>query len=260
MDRASGVRFWSEFERWASTVKVVSSFARLSLFAEELIPFDGRVRVAQPNVVRELQLPDDVLWGDFEHKVRKNVNRARGEGVVIEHDPSCARIDAFGEIYAHTMTRREVPSRLRFTTSALARMVDELGGAIQLFFARVNTHIVAAELVGRSAHHGYSLLGGTLASAFSLRPNDLLKYEIFRRLRDEGLTHYVLGGGPKPRDGVFRYKRSFAPAGIVDFKVGERVYDQEAYEALVWRRATSAAADGVEWNPDPDFFPAYRSA
>jgi hypothetical protein len=106
---------------------------------------------------------------------------------------------------------------------------------------------------------GSSFLGGTLESVCSLRPNHLLKYEIIRSLRDQGLTHYVLGGGPTPRDGVFRFKRSFARRGVVDFKVGEQVHDPIAYEALVQHRSLRAAAEGRSWKSAPEFFPAYRA-
>jgi hypothetical protein len=106
---------------------------------------------------------------------------------------------------------------------------------------------------------GKSFLGGTLESVFSLPPNDLLKYEIICSLRDQGLTHLVLGGGPQPRDGISRYKRSFAPRGVGDFKLGEQVHDPVAYEALVRQRSLRSAAERKSWRSAPEFFPAYRA-
>lgn len=252
-------RFWREFGSWARQENVVSSFARLSLFHEDLLPFDGRTRFVQPNVVRDLQLQDDLLWFDVEHKVRKNVKRARNEGVVIDRDPEFALLDAFIEIYATTMQRRQASPRYGFKRDFFDSLIAQMPGAIQLYVARVGETVVSAELILMSTHHAYSFLGGTVEEAFSLRPNDLLKYEIIRRLRDQGLTHFVLGGGPRPGDGIFRYKRSFAPGGVVDFKVGEQVHDTEAYAALVRQRALRASQEGMSWSPPPDFFPAYRA-
>src|SRR5450759_711129 len=107
VDLHTAARFWSEFNAWAREENIVSSFARLSLFDEDLLPFDGRIRVVQPNVIRDLQLPDELLWRDVEHKVRKNVQRARNEGVVVDADLGFAQLKAFIAIYAGTMQRRQ---------------------------------------------------------------------------------------------------------------------------------------------------------
>ena len=259
VDSRTAARFWTEFNAWARKERIVSSFARLSLFAEDLLPFDGRTRVVQPNVIRDLQLPDELLWRDMEHKVRKNVRRARDEGVVVDADLRCEQLEAFIGIYAGTMKRREASQRHFFNQEFFETLFAAMPAAAQLYLARVDSKVVAAELILTSTHHAYSFLGGTLQEAFRLRPNDLLKFEIIRALRDQGLTHLVLGGGPRPNDGVFRYKRSFAPSGVIDFKVGEQVHDPEAYEALVQQRLKRAIEEGKAWNPLPDFFPAYRA-
>jgi lipid II:glycine glycyltransferase (peptidoglycan interpeptide bridge formation enzyme) len=255
----AAIRFWTCFSDWATDHNVVSSFARLSLFSGDLVPFDGRIRVVQPNVVRDLEMSDEHLWRDVEHKVRKNVKRARSEAVTVEADPDCERLDVFMDIYAETMKRRRAQSRYFFDRDFYVNLVAALGRSVQLYLARMGTKEVAAEIVLTSTHHSYSFLGGTRESAFESRPNDLLKYEIIRSLRNQGFCHYVLGGGPSPEDGVFRYKRSFAPAGIVDFKVGEKIHNPEAYESLVRRRAAQANEQGATWEPNPSFFPAYRS-
>lgn len=258
--QADASRFWRELEQWTARHRVVCSFARLSLFDEEVLPFFGRTRVVQPNIIRELQLPDEELWVDVEAKVRKNIRRAHSVGLTVEHDNDCKQLGRFMDIYVDTMRRRDVAETDIFSTCFFEELVSELAGATQLFFVRAGRATVAAELILASSHHAYSFLGGTLASAFALRPNDLLKYEMIRRLRDQGLTHYVLGGGLRPADGIFRYKKSFAPKGVVDFKVGERVHDRAMYEALVRGLPKAAGWVNPPRSADPDFFPAYRSA
>ena len=51
-------------------------------------------------------------------------------------------------------------------------------------------------------------------------------------------------------DGIFRYKRSFAPRGLVPFYVGRRVLDPELYRDLT---------ESVGGPREPGYFPAYRS-
>jgi len=251
--------FWSEFAVWARQERIVSSFVRLSLFEHDLLAFDGRVRVVQPNVVRDLQHPEDVLWRDMDQKVRKNVRRARDEGVVIVSDTNWEHLDAFVQIYLSTMERRNAAPRYRFALGFFGELLSAVPDSVQLYLARVGSTFISAELILTSTHHAYSFLGGTLDDAFPLRPNDLLKYEIILALREQGLTDFVLGGGPQPGDGIFRYKRSFAPGGVVDFKVGEKIFDSEVYGALVRHRAALSETQGSPWTPSPEFFPAYRA-
>src|SRR5262245_31154970 len=51
--------FWSRFNHWAWVRDVVTSFLRLSLFPDQLLPFDGEVLVNSPNIVRNLELGDE---------------------------------------------------------------------------------------------------------------------------------------------------------------------------------------------------------
>ena len=91
-----------------------------------------------------------------------------------------------------------------------------------------------------SERNAYSFLGGTASDAFELRPNDLLKWELILWLKSAGKRRFVLGGGYGADDGIFRYKRSFAPHGLVPFFVGRRVLEPELYRDLTesaWRRA-----------------------
>ncbi len=251
--------FWWQLEHWAKAHGVVSQFTRLSLFPDQVLPFDGPTRLIQPNVVRSLRLSPEELWLDVEHKVRKNVNRARRESVVVEIERGSSSLGHFLDIYADTMERRGA-SRSHYVSEAfLEHLFDELQDSVVLFIARRDGTPISVEIVLRSRHHAYSFIGGTRAASFPMRPNDLLKYELFEWAMHEGITDVVLGGGPTPEDGIYRYKKSFAPDGVVPFHVGEKVFDSRAYAMLTDRRRSYLRSEGVAWEPSPGYFPAYRS-
>ncbi|HTF56174.1 MAG TPA: GNAT family N-acetyltransferase [Planctomycetota bacterium] len=251
--------FWRRFDSWATGLRAVTSFARLSLFPEQLLPLQGEVQDRGPNVVRSLNLSDDELWSDYESKVRKNVKRARQEGVVIRFDPQGLRLDDFVSVYESTMKRRDALSQYFFPRSFFESIISDLPGQFVFVHAIAGDKVVSSELVLLSEEHAYFYLGGTLAEAYHLRPNDLLQHEMFRYCRDAGLKWCVLGGGYRPDDGVLRFKRSFAPGGELPFRVGVKVYDAEECSRLVERRRAWERAEGREWTPAPDFFPTYRS-
>ena len=246
--------FWAAYDDWAAERGVVSEFVRLALFEEALLPYPGEREERLENVVRTLEPSLDEVWIDFEHKVRKNVKKARRSGVTIEIDERGERLDDFLRIYRETMTRRGADASYDFQREFFDRIGATLGGHYAYFHALASGSIVSSELVLVSAENVYSFLGGTDEAAFDLRPNDLLKHEVIRWAKESGKRRFVLGGGAAPGDGIVRYKASFAPRGRVPFVVGRRVLAADVYEQLTERRV--ALADGPL---RAGYFPAYRA-
>jgi hypothetical protein len=251
--------FWDAAEHWLRGAGVVTAFARLSLFPDELLPFRGEVVDNAPAVVRRLDLDGEAIWQDYAHKVRKNVNAARRAGLSFEIDVEGRRLDDFLAIYESTMDRRQAGDGYYFSREFFETILREMPGSCLLAHVLDAGRVVSTELVLRSATRLYSFLGGTLADAFEKRPNDLLKHEVGAWGRGAGLRAYVLGGGYAGTDGIFRYKLAFAPSGEVPFRVGCWVLDSGATSALIETRRASELAGGNDWSPRPGFFPAYRA-
>jgi hypothetical protein len=251
--------FWNDFGGWAREAGAVSEFVRFSLFEDELLPYPGqRVEVAD-NVVRSLEPEPDELWRDFDHKVRKNVRRAHERGVEIEIDEGGDRLGDFLRIYGATMDRRGARPGYYFPSRLFEDLGRELPGRFAYLHALAEGRVVSTELALISAETVYSFLGGTDQDAFALRPNDLLKHELILWARKLGKRRVVLGGGYAPDDGIFRYKRAFAPGGVLPFSVGRRVIDRPAYRRLVEARTAEGRRLEPGWEPDPGFFPPYRA-
>lgn len=251
--------YWAGFAEAVRQAGVVASFVRLSLFPGQVLPFPWMVAENAPNVVRSLGLDPDTLWYDYEHKVRKNVKRARAAGLTVEIDLTGARLPEFLAIYASTLDRRDAASGYYFSEVFFRSIVHDLAGQFAFFHVLAGQRVVSTELVLASPTHLYSFLGGTLAEAFADRPNDLLKHAVVEWGGRTGRRAYVLGGGYGGPDGIFRYKQSFAPGGVVPFSVGSAVHDPAAVERLVLHRAAFERARGVDWTPRSGYFPPYRS-
>lgn len=258
-DTAPSTSFWQYFRDWAHRTNVVSVFTRLPLFSNEYLEFQGKRRFLQSNVVRKLDLDDDELWMDVEHKVRKNVNRARRDGISVSIEYGDEALDTFLNIYTQTMIRRDASESFYFSRTFFENLLSTLNSMTKIFVARDHGRPVSVELILHSNRHAYSFLGGTLESDFPSRPNDLLKFELFQWAREEGLADVVLGGGPIPGDGIYRYKKSFSPNGVLPFYAGEDVFDPLSYKSLVEGRRKYELACGNSWFPDGNYFPAYRS-
>jgi hypothetical protein len=115
----------------------------------------------------------------------------------------------------------------------------EMTGQFHYFFASVAGSIVSCELVLHHGKYGHSFLGGTKHDALSLCANPLLKREILHHLKARGAEYFLLGGGSRPDDGIFKYKKAYAPEGVLPSRVGGTVWDQRTYDGL---RAELSAA------------------
>jgi hypothetical protein len=250
--------YWRAFSEWCREASLVSTFARLSLFPEQLATVPGRVEVRYPNIVVPLAGGPDALWGGYEPKVRKWVQAAEKAGLEVVVDREGARLDAFVAIYESTMRRRDADAWYFFPRSFFEAIVERLAGQFALFFTLSGGEPVSSDLVLCSEEHVYYFLGGTLAEAFPLGPNYLLKHRIASWAIAQGKRAYVLGGGYAAGDGLFRYKRAFARRGEVPFKIASWTHDERACTELAERRAAHARQGGITWAPRPEFFPAYR--
>jgi hypothetical protein len=251
--------FWRAFVGWCREERLVTTFARLSLFPEQLAAVPGRTEVKYPNIVVPLAGGTDALWRGYEPKVRKWVQTAERARLEVEVDREGVRLDAFLSIYEHTMRRRGAEDWYFFPREFFERIVDRLRGQFAFFFTLREGEPVSSDLVLCSEDHVYYFLGGTLADAFPLGPNYLLKHRIASWAIAEGKKAYVLGGGYAAGDGLFRYKRAFARRGEVPFRVACLVHDEHACDELSARRAALAQREGKAWEPRPDFFPPYRA-
>ncbi|ROS54734.1 GNAT family N-acetyltransferase [Frigoribacterium sp. PhB24] len=242
--------FWAGFAAWCTGQGVVSEFLRFSTSPDPLdIAYPGQLHHRSTTVVRTLDLEPDALWMDFEHKVRKSVNKARRSGVEISVDTEGERLEEFLAIYEGTMERRGAHERYLFGRRFFERIRDEMSGSFVFFHADVDGTLVSTELVLTGRNRLYSYLGGSDESAFALRPNDLLKHSVMTWGMARGATEFVLGGGAAPGDGIERYKLSFASDGAHKFFTGQRIVDSRAYDRLAAQRAIT----------DTSFFPAYRA-
>jgi hypothetical protein len=251
--------FWGQFAEWCRAHRVVASFVRLSLFPEQVLPFDGDIVKVAENVVRSLDTSEDECWRDYDRKVRKNVRRALDSGLTCLEDPAGTRLDDFLRVYEETMRRRDALAGYLFPRAFYERLLADCRENVCFFHGLHEGRVVATELVLVSARFVYSFLGGTLDEYFPMRANDLLKHEIIRWARRAGKTGFVLGGGYAAGDGIFRYKKSFAPGGVVAFQVGRAIHDPGSYAELVEQRRAFEHAAGREWKPKPGFFPDYRA-
>jgi hypothetical protein len=247
--------FAEALDRWCAESGIVTEFAHLHPWRArtELLDSSG-VELDREIVYVDLTQDPDSRWRySYTHACRKNVNRARREGVRVfaARDESDAR--ELHRIYERTMDRRGARESYYFPPTYFASFLERLPENSRILLAEHDGRIVAATLYLHDETDAYSFLGGADHEAQQVRPSNAIVDEMIRWGREQGLQRLVLGGGYAPGDGIFRFKASFSPLRA-DLRLYKRVHLVDEYESLLhaWRRHHGD-------DPEPAFFPPYRA-
>jgi serine/alanine adding enzyme len=254
-DSDSRAVFAEALDRWCAESGVVTEFAHLHPWRARTALLDSSgVELDREIVYVDLTRDPDSLWRDsYTHACRKNVNRARREGIRVfaARDESDAR--ELHRIYERTMDRRSARESYYFPPAYFASFLERLPDNSRILLAELGGRIVAATLYLHDETDAYSYLGGADHEAQHVRPTNAIVHEMIRWGRERGLQRLVLGGGYAPGDGIFRFKASFSPLRA-DLRLYKRVHLADVYDSLLdaWR---SRHGDDDE----PAFFPPYRA-
>lgn len=244
------------YSRYCMDNNYVCEFVRFELFSDYYQHYCGETESRTHNVVRNLESSMDEIWMDFKQKVRKNVKRANTYALEIIIDETGEYMEDFLRIYYGTMERSDAENQFYFKKAFFEELMSMDDNAI-MFHVKFEEKIISTELVLYGTNNCYSYLGGTDSEYFYTRANDFLKYEIIKWAKEKGLKNFVLGGGYGSDDGIFQYKMNLAPDGIIDFYIGRKIFNKEAYQELVDIRSKGNVDMEKKLN-DTSFFPAYR--
>jgi hypothetical protein len=250
--------FNTKFRQWIKSHNVISEFVRFDLFSQTKESFNGDIIYNNDNVVCDLNKGKEVIWKEFKAKVRNNVRKAIKNDVQLELDFEGRYLEEFLDVYYATMDRRMALKKYYFSRKYFEGINANLKGHFVYFLAKRKGKIISADLVLISDNHLYSFLSATDSEAFQYRPNDLIKSEIINWGIDQNKTNYILGGGYKPNDSLFSYKKAFSPNGIIPFYVGKKIHNVNLYNTLVDSREKKISTKGGFFDRKSDFFPLYR--
>lgn len=193
-------------------------------------------------VVVDLRPEMDAIEQSFKYSVRKNLRKAERSGVTCFTESTCDHLDDFLDIYRHTMDRHSAADFYYVSEEYLHALARELPGQFLFCYAVAAEKVVSCELVLHHGKYGHSFLGGTRQDALPLCANPLLKREIIASLKQRGCEWFLLGGGTRPDDGVFTFKKAYAPEGVLPSRVGGTMWDRQTYERIRDELATAGCA------------------
>lgn len=228
---------------WALDNRVICSFDRFHpVLRNEAVSVAGtRVIDVGGFVVVDLTDAIDLVESRYKQSMRADLGKAERSGVTVFFEESIDHLDEFLSIYYETMRRHDAKEFYFFERAFFELMPIYIPGKFLFSYARMNGDIVSAELILKHGIYAHCFLSGTKPEVRNQCPNHRLKRDLHRWLAARGCHHYLLGGGSNGDDGIFKYKRAFAPNGVLPSRVGGGVFDASAMQTLRQRMEVSGA-------------------
>ncbi len=253
---ATGRTFRRLFDEYCRANQIVTEFAHLhpwrasaSTYWEENVHPDREIVY-----VDLLQSQEDLWRVSLTRACRKNVKRARREGVRVFAADTPDQIRQFHEIYLHTMDRNQALAKYYYSLQFFMAFFERMPGNARFALAEHAGKIVAGTLFLHDDEDVYSYLGGGYDAHQGVRPTNAIVYDTIRWAQNQGKKRLILGGGYGQNDGIFRFKASFSPLRA-RFSVYRQVHIADQYDVLCAEWAAHHEA-----SPEHEgFFPQYRS-
>lgn len=165
--------------------------------------------------ILSLQKPEEELWAGLNRAKRKNIKKAiRNEVLVIDGDVSL--VDVYYEMVVSTFTRVQINIPPK---SFYRHVIDQLGtqGTAKFALAKHNGRFIAGAIFLFYKDTAYYWHAASHREYLSVRPNDLIVWEVIKWARQHGYKYYdFLVVFPRLRPGRSRFKVQFG-GDIVPF-------------------------------------------
>ncbi len=253
--------FWKAVDNWYKENNVITEFIRFSLNGN-YSGYNGLLINTLNNVKGILVNDFDLHWLSFLPKVRNNYRKAASYNLEVKifdtQDINEKTIKVFFDIYTETMKRLNAKAIYFFSLNYFKSLILNNLNEFSIAFAYLDDIPISTELIIKNDKTIFAFLGGTDANYYSYRPNDFLRVEIIKWAVKNNLKYYVLGGGLKDKDGLYKSKKALFPKNDdAIFYTGRKIIDYEVYERLCVEHIDDYAEIHKEELKNY-FFPLYR--
>ncbi|SMP51679.1 Acetyltransferase (GNAT) domain-containing protein [Neorhodopirellula lusitana] len=243
---------------------IVSEFLRLSGLVpgrDSLLECDPSIESRVHNQTLAIATCEgyETCWNRFDSRARTKVRKARKNGVEgrwYQATPQDVASDSiFRRLYVETMDRIEASPYYYFPDAyfdAIARHLD-----LYILEITKENEVIASAMMLPCGEICHLHLVGTALGANRLGVSNFLYDESCRWAAERSYRCLHIGGGLKPDDSLFYFKRGFG-GDAVQFTIGQSVVDPAFYSRLVKQRAAELAV-ATESLFESGYFPAYRA-
>lgn len=170
---------------------------------------DGAAVAPYGTYLIDLNQPEKTLWGNLNSSHRRNIRRAKDNGVEIKD--GLPQIKTVYNLVRETFKRTSIPF---MKYEGFFRMVESLGDYIKIFVAEHQGEVQGCTVVPFSQHSAYYVYGGSSPKPLP-GANNLLHWHAMEEFKRLGVNHYDFVGarispekGSK-QEGIMTFKKRF---------------------------------------------------
>ena len=252
--------FGRSLQDYLKSQNVVTAFSRLHPFYDQAVCLeylDGEIQSVGPTVALDLTLPAQAQYQQYRGNLRRDIQKAKKQGVVCIHDTGWQYLDRFVDIYYQTMRRNCASDLYYFDREYFSELHALLGDYLHLFVAVYEGTVLSGALFTVCNSIIQYHLAGTDIQHRDLASSKLILDTVRIWGKEIGASVFHLGGGVgSQRDSLFQFKAGFSKL-TCQFRIWKMITDQAAYLELVERKEAWNQAHDLQ-AISADFFPAYR--
>lgn len=165
------------------------------------------------NKAAVVKLPDseDALLKSYKHNVRKNINKAKREGVVITEVSSTKELYEFYKLakYIYEFHNSKMPYSYDIYLNMFEKLVK--AGLARFNLAKLGDTIIAGgvHFYDEAASEVFNWLTPSYREYQQYRANTLLIHEVMKDAMNKGYKTYNLGASPEGEKGLLNFKHNW---------------------------------------------------
>ncbi len=162
------------------------------------------------NFLIDLKRPENEIWSDINRSMRKNINKARKNGVLIKEVTEKEKIKVFYNFLKNTYHKAKKPIMDLSYFEAIYDLLVPAGMA-KFHLAEYKNEYIGGRVTLMYKNIVYAHYVSTSDEYKHLNPNAFLNWEIIRWGINNGFHEFDFGGAGNPQEeyGVREFKRQF---------------------------------------------------
>jgi hypothetical protein len=180
---------------------------------------------------------EDIWFNSHRKSVRQIITRCSKKGfeakLMLIDDASEKDLHEFISIYYSTLERNAAEKFYYFNKDYIYNIRQKLPRNVLLAIIYFEDKPVATSINPFMAENAYGFIGGSLTEFRKESPFTYMLHKVIMKLKDLGVSNYLLGGGIEKGDNIYNYKLSLAKNGVKDFYIGKKIHNNDIYENLV---------------------------
>lgn len=245
--------FEQEMQKYVLENNIVSEFVRFHPIMKNHSDFGDiyKAEAIRKTLVTDLR-EDDYFTSQFGKSARKNIKQALNKGITYKVTRNPVSIGEFKNIYYSTMDRNDATEFYYFDDNYFDNILEYFKDNVLLVEAIYENKVIAAGFYFVYNEIIHIHLSGTLSEFLFLSPAYILRYAVAKWGAENGynLIHHGGGRTDSEEDSLYVFKKNFAKKYHIDFYVGKKIWNEDAYNMLCNKTGK---------DKNSSFFPAYRS-